>query len=73
MGRLTALLLTEMDGVFGHRSASGSLDTQVIIVGTTSQPEQLDPAITRPGRLDRIVRLPLPDFSARKGLSFFLL
>jgi len=57
-----------MDGVFGHRSASGSLDTQVIIVGTTSQPEQLDPAITRPGRLDRIVRLPLPDFNARKGL-----
>ena len=38
---------------------------QVYIVGATNRPDILDPAITRPGRLDQLVYIPLPDQPAR--------
>ena len=67
-GRLLALLLTEMDGIFGNGSRqAASLESRVIIIGTTSLPDQLDPAITRPGRLDTIINIPMPGTQARKG------
>lgn len=40
----------------------------VIVVGACNYPERLDAALVRPGRLDRHVRIPLPDGPAREGI-----
>ncbi len=53
-------LLVEMDG-FDERQ-------QVIILGATNRPDVLDPALLRPGRFDRQVTVPLPDWRGREGI-----
>ncbi len=53
-------LLVEMDG----------METQegVIILAATNRPDVLDPALTRPGRLDRQIVLDLPDIKGRREI-----
>ena len=46
-------LLTEMDGFEDN--------TGVVVMAATNRPAALDSALTRPGRFDRIVQLPLPN------------
>jgi len=58
--RVINQILTEMDGVGARK--------QVYIVGATNRPDILDPAITRPGRLDQLVYIPLPDQPARVSI-----
>ncbi|CAK9099378.1 ATP-dependent zinc metalloprotease FTSH 5, partial [Durusdinium trenchii] len=53
-------LLVELDG---FQETQG-----VIIVGATNFPDILDPALTRPGRFDRNVVVPLPDLRDRKAI-----
>jgi cell division protease FtsH len=53
-------LLVEMDG-FDERQ-------QVIILAATNRPDVLDPALLRPGRFDRQVSVPLPDWRGREGI-----
>ncbi|MFD2157731.1 ATP-dependent zinc metalloprotease FtsH [Rubritalea tangerina] len=53
-------LLVEMDG-FDARSG-------VIIVAATNRPDVLDPALLRPGRFDRQVRVSLPDVVGREQI-----
>lgn len=53
-------LLECLDGVGGREG--------VVVIGATNYPEQLDTALIRPGRLDRIIRIPLPDHDARTGI-----
>ncbi|MFB6281331.1 MAG: AAA family ATPase [Haloferacaceae archaeon] len=55
--RVVSQLLTEIDGVEG-------LDA-VTVVGATNRPDRIDPALLRPGRLDRVVEVPMPDRDAR--------
>jgi cell division protease FtsH len=52
-------LLSEMDGF--HRS-------NVIVIAATNRGDMLDPAITRPGRLDRKVEVPNPDRRGREQI-----
>jgi transitional endoplasmic reticulum ATPase len=40
----------------------------VFVIGATNRPEQLDNALCRPGRLDTLVYVPLPDKESRKGI-----
>ena len=40
----------------------------VFIVGATNKPGNIDPAITRPGRLDQPIEIGLPDYPARIGI-----
>jgi transitional endoplasmic reticulum ATPase len=55
--RVVAALLTELDGAEPRR--------EVIVVGATNRPELIDPALLRPGRLERLVYVPPPDAAAR--------
>jgi transitional endoplasmic reticulum ATPase len=40
----------------------------VFVIGATNRPEQLDAALVRPGRLDTLVYVPLPDQASRQGI-----
>lgn len=40
----------------------------VVVVGACNNPGRLDPALTRAGRLDRHIEIPLPDADARLGI-----
>ncbi|MCO1596641.1 AAA family ATPase [Micromonospora sp. RHAY321] len=55
--RVVAALLTELDGVETLRN--------VVVVGATNRPDLVDPALLRPGRLERLVYVPPPDGAAR--------
>jgi len=58
--RVMNQMLTEMDGVGSKKS--------VFIVGATNRPDILDPAIMRPGRLDQLIFIPMPDLASRKSI-----
>ena len=51
--RVVAALLTELDGAQPLRD--------VVVVGATNRPELIDPALLRPGRLERLIYVPPPD------------
>ncbi|MDR7301559.1 AAA family ATPase [Haloactinomyces albus] len=55
--RVVAALLTELDGVEPRHD--------VVVLGATNRPELVDPALLRPGRLERPVSVPPPDAAAR--------
>jgi transitional endoplasmic reticulum ATPase len=55
--RVVAALLTELDGVESLRD--------VVVIGATNRPDLIDPALLRPGRLERLVFVPPPDATAR--------
>ncbi|MBQ1029400.1 AAA family ATPase [Micromonospora parva] len=55
--RVVAALLTELDGIETLRN--------VVVVGATNRPDLVDPALLRPGRLERLVYVPPPDGPAR--------
>lgn len=57
---VVAALLECIDGAEGREG--------VIVVGACNHPEKLDAALVRAGRLDRHVRLPLPDHTGREGI-----
>lgn len=40
----------------------------VTIIAATNRPDRIDKALLRPGRLDRIVYVPLPDDETRKDI-----
>ncbi|KAG5035642.1 hypothetical protein JHK87_010552 [Glycine soja] len=55
--RVLNQLLTEMDGMTAKKT--------VFIIGATNRPDIIDPALLRPGRLDQLIYIPLPDESSR--------
>jgi transitional endoplasmic reticulum ATPase len=55
--RVMNQLLTEMDGVGAKKN--------LFIIGATNRPEILDEALLRPGRLDQLIYIPLPDKLSR--------
>ncbi|XP_041696710.2 ATPase family protein 2 homolog isoform X3 [Coregonus clupeaformis] len=58
--RVLAQLLTEMDGIEQLRD--------VTVLAATNRPDMIDKALMRPGRLDRIVYVPLPDGPTRREI-----
>ncbi|WP_433298666.1 AAA family ATPase [Actinoplanes sp. CA-030573] len=58
--RVVAALLTELDGVEELRN--------VVVIGATNRPDLIDPALLRPGRLERLVYVPPPDGAARAAI-----
>ncbi|KAK4264364.1 hypothetical protein QN277_025555 [Acacia crassicarpa] len=55
--RVLNQLLTEMDGMTAKKT--------VFIIGATNRPDIIDPALLRPGRLDQLIYIPLPDENSR--------
>lgn len=43
----------------------------VVVIGATNNVGAIDPALLRPGRLERIVEIPLPDAEARKAIIHY--
>lgn len=58
--RMLSQLLTELDGI----GAAGD-KSQVVIIAATNRPDLLDPALTRPGRIDRMIYVGVPDARSR--------
>merc|ERR1719285_1430571 len=58
--RVMNQLLTEMDGINPAK--------QIFFIGATNRPDIIDPALKRPGRLDTMIFIDLPDFAARVGI-----
>ena len=58
--RILSQLLTEMDGILDRG--------QIVLIGATNKPQLIDPAMLRPGRLDRLILVPPPDKEARKAI-----
>jgi transitional endoplasmic reticulum ATPase len=55
--RVLNQLLTEMDGINATKT--------VFVIGATNRPDVIDPAMLRPGRLDQLIYIPLPDEPSR--------
>ncbi|KAL0244198.1 hypothetical protein GEMRC1_008283 [Eukaryota sp. GEM-RC1] len=58
--RVMNQLLTEMDGVGAKKT--------VFIIGATNRPDIIDPALMRPGRLDQLIYIPMPDEASRLSI-----
>ncbi|XP_055334797.1 transitional endoplasmic reticulum ATPase-like [Paramacrobiotus metropolitanus] len=58
--RVINQILTEMDGMNQKKN--------VFIIGATNRPDIIDPAILRPGRLDQLIYIPLPDEGSRVAI-----
>ena len=58
--RVVAALLTELDGIEPLRD--------VVVLGATNRPDLIDPALLRPGRLERLVFVEPPDAQARRDI-----
>ncbi len=58
--RVVSQLLTLMDGLKGRG--------KVIVIGATNIPDAIDPALRRPGRFDREIRIDAPDRDGRKEI-----
>ena len=58
--RVINQILTEMDGMGSKKN--------VFIIGATNRPDIIDSAILRPGRLDQLIYIPLPDDGSRTSI-----
>jgi len=59
--RVLTVLLREMDGAVKSK-------TPLLVIGATNIPQQLDAALLRPGRFDKIIYMHLPDRAAREAI-----
>jgi len=58
--RVISQILTEMDGMEELKD--------VLVIAATNRPDLVDPALLRPGRLDRMIYITPPDTKARTGI-----
>ena len=58
--RIVSQLLTLMDGIKGRG--------KVVVIAATNRPDSIDPALRRPGRLDREVEIGVPDRDGREQI-----
>jgi len=58
--RVMNQLLTEIDGVGAKKN--------LFFIGATNRPDILDEALLRPGRLDQLIYIPLPDLPSRLSI-----
>lgn len=62
--RVVNQLLTEMDGLESRKS--------IYLIAATNRPDMIDSALLRPGRLDKLLYVPLPDARGRESIALSL-
>ena len=55
--KVLSQMLTELDGLESKKD--------IVVIAATNRPDILDPALIRPGRIDRILLVPAPDEKSR--------
>ena len=60
MESMVSQILTEIDGLEELHD--------VLVIGATNRPDMIDPALLRPGRFDRIIKVPKPDAKGRRNI-----
>lgn len=65
--RVVATLLTLMDGL------GNEAESRVVVIAATNRPNAIDPALRRPGRLDKEIEVGIPDSEARLSILRVLL
>jgi transitional endoplasmic reticulum ATPase len=58
--RVISQILTELDGLEELKD--------VVVIGATNRLDIVDPALLRPGRFDKLLKVPIPDLEARKDI-----
>ncbi len=58
--KVLSQFLTELDGL--------EVKKDIIVIAATNRPDILDPALIRPGRIDRILLVPAPDEDGRQQI-----
>ena len=58
--RVVNTILAEMDGIEEMQS--------VVVIGATNRPNLIDPALLRPGRLDELIYVSVPDREGRRRI-----
>jgi transitional endoplasmic reticulum ATPase len=58
--RVVSQILTELDGLDSLKD--------VVVIAATNRPDMIDPALMRPGRIDRILYISNPDKEAREAI-----
>jgi len=71
--RLLSQLLTELDGVNNMGSAATAVAGdnklhRVVVIGATNRPDLLDDALLRPGRIDKMIYVGVPDAASRSQI-----
>ncbi|OAE28676.1 hypothetical protein AXG93_312s1050 [Marchantia polymorpha subsp. ruderalis] len=66
--RVVNQLLTEMDGLESRKSIFVIAATNRQVYALCRQPDMIDPALMRPGRLDKLLYVPLPDSKGRGSI-----
>ena len=70
MDRVLSTFLTEMDGIeSGGVADDGSSLSNIGVIGITHNPKLIDPALLRPGRLEKTITFLTPDYEARKEIA----
>jgi len=66
MDRVLSTLLTELDGVDnGTQQSTGG---KIAVIGITHDKHKIDPALRRPGRLEKVIDLQSPDLQTREDI-----
>jgi SpoVK/Ycf46/Vps4 family AAA+-type ATPase len=69
MDRVLSTLLTELDGVDNENVSTQGTSTAIAIICITSNVNWIDPALRRPGRLEKVVELTRPEQDARRRIA----
>lgn len=68
MDRVLSTFLIEMDGIESGGD-NGTASSNIGVIGITHNPKLIDPALLRPGRLEKTITLGAPDYDARKEIA----
>jgi transitional endoplasmic reticulum ATPase len=60
LDRVVGQLMAEIDGLEKMKG--------VVVLGATNRPHMVDPSLLRPGRLEMVLELPIPDSQARMAI-----
>jgi transitional endoplasmic reticulum ATPase len=68
MDRVLSTFLTEMDGIEDGGEGGSGCGGNVAVIGITHLPDAIDPALLRPGRLEKTITLGAPEYGARREI-----